>query len=278
LEEQLSDSGMKTQGSALLRQGLRCYAKGQYDLARRSWEGALNDDDCHVRAVEYLKYIEEHGLSGNQGTPMVVTPAGDNQQGAQAHPENPWDFSNRAQIVHDLDAQPSMKTPIDDALSRANTIETWSFNAQNSAFDEAAPQSDGQVDEHDRPADLTRTRAKMRESFELGDFSGALQAAEAVLAADASCQESLFYFKQATDRQLAMYESKLGGLHLKPRLVSRPEEVIWMNLHPRSGYLLSFVDGTLSFQQIIDISAMPAVEVLGVMVKLLHAKSIQVGS
>jgi hypothetical protein len=55
---------------------------------------------------------------------------------------------------------------------------------------------------------------------------------------------------------LAMYESKLGGLDRTPRVLISSEEVIWLSLNHRAGFILSQVDGSLSYDDILEVSGM----------------------
>lgn len=98
--------------------------------------------------------------------------------------------------------------------------------------------------------------ASAREFFGLGDFSGSLELIEKVLKMHPHHEEARAYLERSKQTLLQMYESKLGGLHKVPRQLLPPDEVIWLNMHHRAGFILSQVDGTLCYDDIIEISGM----------------------
>ncbi|MDP2341577.1 MAG: hypothetical protein Q8O67_11500 [Deltaproteobacteria bacterium] len=95
-----------------------------------------------------------------------------------------------------------------------------------------------------------------RELFELGDFSGSLELVEKVLKKQPQHEGARAYLKRNEQTLLKMYESKLGDMQRVPRQLVPPDEVIWMNMHHRAGFILSQVDGSLSYDDILEVSGM----------------------
>ena len=109
----------------------------------------------------------------------------------------------------------------------------------------------------DVPVDeCTALMTGARELFELGDFSGSLELVEKVLKKQPQHEGARAYLKRNEQTLLKMYESKLGDMHKVPRQLVPPDEVIWMNMHHRAGFILSQVDGSLSYDDILEVSGM----------------------
>lgn len=95
-----------------------------------------------------------------------------------------------------------------------------------------------------------------RELFDLGDFSGSLDLVEKALRTNPNHDGALAYMQRNEATLLRMYESKLGSLHKTPRQLIPPDEVIWMNMHHKAGFILSQVDGMMSYDDLLAISGM----------------------
>ncbi|MEM6732003.1 MAG: hypothetical protein AAF658_10635, partial [Myxococcota bacterium] len=50
--------------------------------------------------------------------------------------------------------------------------------------------------------------------------------------------------------------SKIGDVHAVPTVLCPPDQVIWLDLDHRSGFILSQVDGISSYQDIMEIAGM----------------------
>jgi hypothetical protein len=99
-----------------------------------------------------------------------------------------------------------------------------------------------------------------RDRFALGDFSGSLEIIERVLGADPAHAEALAYLRDNEATLVHMYESKIGPLDAVPRLALRPEEVTWLQLDHRAGFVLAQVDGGASYDDIFALSGLSRLE------------------
>jgi hypothetical protein len=113
-------------------------------------------------------------------------------------------------------------------------------------------------------------RSGMTELADLGDFSGALAAAEEILRGDPGNGEAQRVREQSRRVLLQMYESRLGPLDRIPRLAVAENQLVWRNLDPVSGFVLSRVDGFSTFEDIIDISSLPRFETCRILDRLLQ--------
>jgi len=108
-----------------------------------------------------------------------------------------------------------------------------------------------------------------RELFALGDFSGSLEMIEKILRVDGNHAEARAYLRQNEATLIAMYESKLGSLASVPRLAISPEEVMWLNLDHRAGFLLAQVDGSVNFDELFALSGLPRLDTARILSTLL---------
>ena len=59
---------------------------------------------------------------------------------------------------------------------------------------------------------------------------------------------------------LKRYRERIGDLQAVPRLLVRGGEIMRFNLAPDGGFMLSLVDGSTSFEQLVSLSGMAAFE------------------
>jgi tetratricopeptide (TPR) repeat protein len=109
-----------------------------------------------------------------------------------------------------------------------------------------------------------------RELFALGDFSGSLEMIERILKLEPGHAEAREYLQQNESTLIAMYESKLGPPGAIPRLAIQPEEVMWLNLDHRAGFLLAQIDGTVNYEDLFALSGLPRLDTARILVALLQ--------
>lgn len=117
--------------------------------------------------------------------------------------------------------------------------------------------------------------AEMKDRYALGDFTGALRAAELRLGARADDAEAMRYARSSRDRLVQLYSARLGSLERVPLVAVPDTEVRWLGLDHRAGFLLSRVDGEHTLEEIIDVSGMPRLEALKMLTELLDAGAIR---
>lgn len=112
-------------------------------------------------------------------------------------------------------------------------------------------------------------RREMRERLELNDFNGALGLAQSLTEIDPHDGEALRVAEQCRQRLRAIYVGRLGELTQVPALTISRNELRWLTLDHRAGFVLSLIDGASSIEDIIDVSTMPTFEVLRTLYVLL---------
>jgi hypothetical protein len=109
-----------------------------------------------------------------------------------------------------------------------------------------------------------------RELHALGDFSGSLELIEKILQLDGEHAEAREYLRHNEATLVAMYESKLGALSRIPRLAIKPEEIMWLNLDHRAGFLLAQIDGAVDFESLFALSGLPRLDTARILATLMQ--------
>jgi len=106
---------------------------------------------------------------------------------------------------------------------------------------------------------------------------GALIVAEGILAEDPDNADALLYAEHCRDVLKQMYLSRLGGLRRVPNVAVGQEQLRWLSLDHRAGFLLSLVDGRSTLDEVLDMSGMSDLEALRLLVQLLQQNVIKMG-
>jgi len=107
------------------------------------------------------------------------------------------------------------------------------------------------------------------ELMALDDFSGALELVNKVLALHPDHVKAEAIRETCEQNLLQMYESRLGGTARRPRVVLSPDEVIWLNLDPRAGFVLAQIDSTVSFEDLYAICGLTHLDTARILSQLL---------
>jgi hypothetical protein len=115
---------------------------------------------------------------------------------------------------------------------------------------------------------------EMRERFSLGDYSGALVMAESLLEEDPNQAEAQKYVESCRAVLEQMYTARIGPLDRVPFVAVPPEQLRWLSIDHRAGFVLSHVDGACSLEQILDVSGMPTLDALRILYELAQQRVI----
>jgi hypothetical protein len=122
------------------------------------------------------------------------------------------------------------------------------------------------------PIDLEQ--ADMKDRYAMGDFTGALVIAESILENDPQHQEAALCAERCREVLTQMYAARLGRLSQTVAVAIPTEEIRWLSLDHRAGFLLSLVDGSLTLEEILDISGMSRLDALRLMFTLFDQRVI----
>jgi tetratricopeptide (TPR) repeat protein len=264
----------------LIEQGIKAYTRGQLDEAERLWGEALALEPLNDRAKAYLDLLR--GSPGGLAQPVpvpavpVAAPAAAEGDGSAValpapRPEprsgdrttlseyapSPWDLgpAEAASIVLDGEGGLDLAT-IDEKSDLKPLVPDQGQPAPTPL--PAKPVSD---------VDVWVQGAK--ELHALGDFSGSLEMIEKILKVNPSHAEARAYLRQNEATLIAMYESKLGSMSRIPRLAIKPEEVLWLNLDHRAGFLLAQIDGSVNYEDLFALSGLPRLDTARILATLL---------
>jgi tetratricopeptide (TPR) repeat protein len=231
----------------LLDQGVKAYTRGDSAEAERIWTQALEIDPRNERVRAYLRQVrgERPGEAG-------AAERAEAPRAEAAFAPSPWDAgpaTSATVVVEEGDGL--------DLAAVGEKSEIHPLVADQRPPARPPP-----------PGDVAGWMESARELFALGDFSGSLEMIERILRIDPTHAEARAYLRQNESTLVAMYESKLGSLSARPRLAIHPEEVMWLNLDHRAGFLLAQIDGTVSYDDLFALSGLPRLDTARILASL----------
>jgi hypothetical protein len=117
---------------------------------------------------------------------------------------------------------------------------------------------------------------EMQERFALGDYSGALVMAESMLDENPSHAEAREYAESCRSVLQQMYTARIGPLDRVPIVEVARDQLRWLSIDHRTGFILSLVDGVSSLEMILDVSGMPPLDALRMLFELVQQRIISV--
>ena len=109
-----------------------------------------------------------------------------------------------------------------------------------------------------------------RDLLDLDDHTGAM---ELIIKAQeiAPDDPDVIAMKERSEKTLLnMFESKLGKLETIPRVLLKDDEIIWLNLDHRAGFVLAQIDGTVSFDDLFSVSGMSRIDTARILAQLIE--------
>lgn len=107
-----------------------------------------------------------------------------------------------------------------------------------------------------------------KDLLELDDHSGAMDLILRAQALEPDNEEVQRLRERSEATLVAMLESKLGNLDKKPRVSLKEDEIIWLNLDHRAGFILAQIDGTVSYEDLFAISGMSRLDTARILAQL----------
>ncbi|GAC1337847.1 MAG: hypothetical protein NVS2B9_05660 [Myxococcales bacterium] len=300
----MSEAPANARFSGLLLEGLEHYRKGKMLEAVRAWEAAYQLEPTNLRAREFLQSALQriHAHMPSDPTlaaaaqalagPAAATRAALRQAGlgqaatgqpapgpialGQATPgaaparkpaaggPHPWLPATRAggkkppKPGSPWDEGPSMALPQGPEQPDDHSAGAWEIHAE--AQPTAPPSEDEEIEILLRGA---------RELLALNDFSGARDLTAKILERRKGDPEAEAMHRVCEENLTQMYESSLGALTRKPRVSLKPDEIIWLNLDPRAGFVLAQIDGEVSFEDLYAICGLSQLDTAHILSQLL---------
>jgi len=264
----------------LIDRGIKAYVSGRVGEALRSFQEVLERDPGNPRARSYLLLI--HGgaagmvpdpvplpspapvpLPGSAGVlPQAPLPSAEAapisaraSPGGEQFAPSPWDDGPAAAATFVLEPDGGL-----DLQAVAEKSDLRPLVPDGGAPPTAQAPARKEVDVWMQAA---------KELFALGDFTGSLELIEKILQVDPDHGSARDYLRQNEATLIAMYESKLGPLAGVPRLAIKPEEVMWLNLDHRAGFLLAQIDGAVDYEALFAVSGLPRLDTARILANLI---------
>ncbi|BDG05943.1 hypothetical protein [Anaeromyxobacter oryzae] len=264
----------------LIDRGIKAYVAGRVGEALRSFQEVLEVDPGNPRARSYLVLI--HG--GGPGSPGASVPlpapraaAGAIPLPARAAGAVPLPAPAAAAIELDVPLDDFAPSPWDEGPAAGATFVLEADGGLD--LEAVAEKSDIRPLVPEKPGAAARAvparsdvevwMQAARELFALGDFSGSLELIEKILQVDPDHGEARDYLRQNEATLISMYESKLGPMGGIPRLAIKPEEIMWLNLDHRAGFLLAQIDGSVDYEALFALSGLPRLDTARILANLI---------
>ena len=124
-------------------------------------------------------------------------------------------------------------------------------------IDEGAPANEPKEDRTRRRITLLLERATLWSSI---DLERSVAAVDLALSEDPNSALAQKLIHRNRDAIMSVFQSYMGNLDRQPELARPLHELASAPISPRAAFLLSRVDGTLSLDEILDVSGMPRLE------------------
>jgi hypothetical protein len=118
--------------------------------------------------------------------------------------------------------------------------------------------------------ELERSRIELAERYAAGDYAAALALAESIQAKGPHELAAASFARDCRRMIEAECEKRIGSFSRVPVLAISLPDLRRRDLDHRAGFLLSLVDGVSSFEALLDVSAMPRVDALRILARLVE--------
>jgi hypothetical protein len=119
--------------------------------------------------------------------------------------------------------------------------------------------------------------SEMKDRYAMGDFTGALVVAEGLLEVNADDTDAQRYAQSCRDVLTQMYTARLGALNQRVRVAVPGDQIRWLSLDHRAGFVLSLIDGSSTVEELLDISGMNRLDALRILYTLYDQRVIALG-
>ena len=229
----------------LIAKGLEAYGRGDSDFARAAWREALTHEPGNTRVQDYLRLF---------GAPKAAAPTPGYSGHARAT-NTGWD-DGAARMPSELDLAPREGlSPLEDAAPLALASEPVSADSG------LAEPVDGEVESW---------MEGVRDLVSLGDYTGALELCDKVLARVQTHAEAHRVHGECEATLTQMFESTIGPMDGVPSVAIAQDEVIWLNLDHRAGFVLAQIDGRVSYDDLYAICGMARFDTAKILAQLIQ--------
>jgi tetratricopeptide (TPR) repeat protein len=267
----------KERAGQLVEAGLWLQMSGDLDGARRLFEQALKLDPENARARQ-LAAISPSTPPAEATEQAAVnlfemdwaTAAGFSPPDAEAAPEP---------LIRAV-TFPSQVTSAWDSKSNPGTHISQVTPGLGDAMDmvaQVAASGEGQAQGDPAREEVATLLQGASDLLELDDHSGAMELilkAQELAPQDPAVQKLR---ERSEEVLLTMFESRLGEMKSRPKVVLKDDEIIWLNLDHRAGFVLAQIDGVVSFEDLFEVCGMSRLDTARILAQLVDEGVISAG-
>lgn len=127
-----------------------------------------------------------------------------------------------------------------------------------------------EMSETQRQHEMNALLQGAKDLLELDDHTGAMELILKAQELDPT-NPGLADLRERSESTLeAMFESKLGELSRAPRIVLKDDDIIWLNLDHRAGFVLAQIDGAVTFEDLFAVSGMSRLDTARILAQLIE--------
>jgi len=115
---------------------------------------------------------------------------------------------------------------------------------------------------------------EMRDRFSLGDYTGALEIADEILGEQPGEPEATRCAEDCRAVLVKMYTARIGPLDKVPIVLVPKNQLRWLSIDHRAGFVLSHIDGVSSLEMVLDVSGMVPLDCLRILYELVQQRVI----
>ncbi len=115
---------------------------------------------------------------------------------------------------------------------------------------------------------------EMRDRFSLGDYTGALEIADEILGEQPGEPEATRCAEECRGVLVKMYTARIGPLDKVPIVLVPKNQLRWLSIDHRAGFVLSHIDGVSSLEMVLDVSGMLPLDCLRILYELVQQRVI----
>ncbi|NOZ84921.1 MAG: hypothetical protein GXP49_01395 [Deltaproteobacteria bacterium] len=269
----------------LIEEGLYYLGLSNEEQALARWRSVLEKDPGNKRAREYIAFVQpgaEEAIDvpdnkDDMGPDKVTeTTREQGQEGGTLSPAEPDNEQEEQEQVPPPLSQGAGEA-FQDLMISSNTAPIFIPLDGSLQPDASTPESGDESQEkpdNENVEHLPETGANpevekgespllegAKDLLEAGDYTEAYELVEKFLTAEPDNEEGLNLKIAIRKSLMELYKAELGNLDAVPVRQITDSDLVWVNLSPREAYLLSRVDGILTFGEIIDLMDMEEFEI-----------------
>ncbi len=246
-----------------LEEGLNFYGLGKFKEAIECWKKVLGLDPDNSLAKDYIE------SAGGEVSEAEKTPPERLEEPPTIIPSLPSTPSpepdREAKIAP---PPPSPSPPEPDQEAKINQAKSPFQEGQEEPppLTTAPPPPPTPPPEPDWKDKINQARNLFKE----GKFELAMEMFESILQEEPNDLDVQGYYEMARNQQLKQYKSEVGDLSQIPRVIKKAAELLKLNLDHKEGFILSLIDGKLSYDDVFSLSNMDGFKTYRIIYRLLR--------